>query len=1120
MPKFTYTESVLSTDDPGWYKDAVVYQLHVKSFFDSNADGIGDFKGLTQKLDYLQDLGVTAVWLLPFYPSPLRDDGYDISDYKNIHPDYGTLRDFNVFLKAAHERGIRVITELVINHTSDQHPWFQRARRSEPRSKNRNWYVWSNTPDRYAETRIIFQDFESSNWAWDQAAKAYYWHRFYSHQPDLNYDNPQVQKAIINALDFWLKKGVDGFRMDAVPYLFEREGTNCENLPETHEFIKKLRAHVDGKYQDRMILAEANQWPEDAAAYFGKGDEFHMAFHFPLMPRLYMALQMEDSFPIVDIMEQTPDIPDPCQWAIFLRNHDELTLEMVTDEERDYMYRVYAQDPKMRLNLGIRRRLAPLLGNNRRRMELMNAMLFSMPGTPIIYYGDEIGMGDNIHLGDRDGVRTPMQWSRDRTAGFSYANPQALYLPVNISPEYHFEVINVEVQQQNPHSLLWWMKRIIKLRKRFKAFSRGSVDFLRPENHHILAFIRSYKEENILVVVNLSRFVQYAELDLSPYQGMIPVELFGRTLFPSIDSQPYFLSLGPHSFYWFYLAQPSSRAEAAQSTPGSVLPELTIGAQWSSGFTGQNKIRLEEVLSTYIQNMRWFGGKARTVKQATLTKAIPLVKSTLPYYFLFVKMDYMIGDSEIYVLPVTFTEASFSEEILQKNRWSVIAWVRQKGKNSMYLLHDGLADNHFCNLLLGIIARKQWVRVGEKGTIMGTATTAFGAFKKSLPDTPGTMVIESEQSNTSVIYDNQLILKLIRRLTPGINPDFEIGKFLTDKKFPHTPHLAGGISFYPEKSTPMTLSTLHEYVPNQGDAWRYTLNSVNSFYENALAEKDRFTKILSQDIPSLEMLPESFHPEPFELIGSFIESARMIGLRTAQLHLTLASAPKGSSLAPEPFTKLYQRSLYQSLRSLAVKTFQLLRRKTDQMTGETAEDAKAVLKLEKKIFKRFNFVVSQKIAAMRIRCHGDYHLGQLLNTGKDFKIIDFEGEPARPVSERTIKHCALRDVAGMLRSFQYAAYSAFFSLKNRGISNSAGDPFLELCALRWYQWVQVVFLQAYLSEARNGDILPDDIREFEILLDVFLLDKAVYELAYELNNRPEWVKIPLKGLMELMDTEY
>ncbi|OLD71808.1 MAG: maltose alpha-D-glucosyltransferase, partial [Acidobacteria bacterium 13_1_40CM_2_56_11] len=494
------TEGFTLEDDPLWYKDAIIYELHVRAFYDSNDDGIGDFAGLTQKLDYLQDLGITAVWLLPFYPSPLRDDGYDIADYTAVHPSYGSVNDFRAFLREAHRRGIRVISELVLNHTSDQHAWFQRARRARPGSPARKFYVWNDTTEKYKEARIIFKDFETSNWTRDPFANQYYWHRFYHHQPDLNFESADVRRSLLAVVNFWLGMGVDGMRLDAVPYLYERDGTNCENLPETHQFLKNLRKKVDERFRNRMLLAEANQWPEDAIAYFGSGDECHMAFHFPVMPRMFMALRMEDRFPIIDILAQTPPISETCQWALFLRNHDELTLEMVTDEERDYMYRAYAHDPQMRINLGIRRRLASLLGKDWNRIELMNALLFSLPGTPVLYYGDEIGMGDNIYLGDRNSVRTPMQWSADRNAGFSKASPHRLYLPIVIDPDSHYEAFNVEAQQNNPHSMLWWMKRLIAMRKRYKAFGRGTLEFLYPENHRVLAFIRRYQDEIILVI--------------------------------------------------------------------------------------------------------------------------------------------------------------------------------------------------------------------------------------------------------------------------------------------------------------------------------------------------------------------------------------------------------------------------------------------------------------------------------------------------------------------------------------------------------------------------------------------------------------------------------------------
>jgi maltose alpha-D-glucosyltransferase / alpha-amylase len=535
-----------------WYKDAVIYQLHVRTFCDSNADGIGDFVGLTQRLDYLQELGTTAIWLLPFYPSPLRDDGYDIADYTTVHPSYGTLEDFKTFLTAAHHRGIRVIIEMVMNHTSDQHPWFQEARSSRNNPK-RDWYVWSDTDTKYQGVRIIFLDTEMSNWTWDPVSKSYYWHRFFSHQPDLNFDNPAVFEATWNVMEFWLELGVDGFRLDAVPYLVEREGTSCENLPETHAVIKEIRKRLDATYPGKMLLAEANQWPADVRAYFGEGDEFHAAFHFPLMPRMFMAVKLEDRKPIIEILDQTPAIPENCQWCIFLRNHDELTLEMVTDVERDYMYDEYATEKTMRINLGIRRRLAPMMENDRRRIELLNGLLMSMPGTPIIYYGDEIGMGDNIYLGDRNGVRTPMQWNGGTNAGFSFADPERLYSPLISNSVYGYQVVNVDSQKRSNHSLLSWMKALIRTRNSYRVFSRGTMEFLRPSNHRVLAYVRELGNEKILVVNNLSCSAQAVELDLQRYKGYIPIEMFGRNLFPRFGELPYLLTLGPYQFYWFRL---------------------------------------------------------------------------------------------------------------------------------------------------------------------------------------------------------------------------------------------------------------------------------------------------------------------------------------------------------------------------------------------------------------------------------------------------------------------------------------------------------------------------------------------------------------------------------------
>ena len=1097
-------------DDPWWYKDAVIYELHVRAFYDSDGDGIGDFRGLTEKLDYLQDLGVTAIWLLPFYPSPLRDDGYDIADYVNVHPHYGTLRDFKAFLREAKWRGLRVITELVLNHTSDEHPWFQRARRAAPGSRYRQYYVWSDTPEKYQETRIIFQDFESSNWAWDPVARQYYWHRFYSHQPDLNYHSAEVRRAIFRVLNFWLGLGVDGLRLDAVPYLFEREGTNCENLPETHAFLKELRRHVDQRYQHRMLLAEANQWPEDAAAYFGQGDECHMAFHFPLMPRMFMALRMEDRFPIIDILQQTPQIPANCQWALFLRNHDELTLDMVTDEERDYMYRVYSQDPQARLNLGIRRRLAPLLGNNRRRIELMKALLFAMPGTPVIYYGDEIGMGDNIYLGDRDGVRTPMQWSADRNAGFSKANAQRLYLPVIIDPEYHYEAVNVEAQQNNPYSLLWWMKRLIALRKRHRALSRGGIEFLYPDNHKILAFIRSYGQEHLLVVANLSRFVQYAQLNLSSYQGRVPVELMGRVEFPRIGEQPYLLTLGPHSVYWFSLEEPP--AMEVHPHPGETqLPTLSFSGPVEELFRGKDRPLLAELIPPYLARCRWFGGKARHLKEARVLEAIPFPYNGGVAYFTMVQVEYLEGEPEIYLLPLTVVREEQRCRILGDCPQEVVARLGEGGG----FLYEPWGEANFRQALLDSLTRRRHYR-GLEGELWASTNQVFRRIQQVAGTGLSSRILKTEQSNTSIVYGEWYILKVLRRLEEGTNLDLEIGRFLTEKTtFVHNPPVAGALEYRRNKHPNITLGILHGFVPNQGDAWKYTLDVLRSYFEEALAgQKELPAEWVSQK-PLTRLIKEETPPLALELIGPYLESARLLGERTAELHLALASDTTDPDFAPEAFTTLYQRAIYQSMRSLSARVLQLLRARLKSLPERVRSQARQVLDLEETILQRFSTLLHHKIDALRLRVHGDYHLGQVLYTGKDFVIIDFEGEPVRPLSERRLKRSPLRDVAGMLRSFHYAAYHAIFSHGGRAEDLEAMEKWADF----WYLWVSQVFFRRYLELAQVGKFLPERPEDLQLLLDALCLEKAVYELGYELNNRPEWVKIPLKGILQLVHSQ-
>ena len=1106
-------------EDPLWYKDAVIYELRVRSFFDSNGDGIGDFRGLTQQLDYLQDLGVTALWLLPFYPSPMRDDGYDISDYTDVQPECGTLNDFKVFLREAHKRGLRVITELVLNHTSDQHPWFQRARRAKKGSTWRNFYVWSDTAQEYRDARIIFKDFELSNWTWDAVAEQYMWHRFYSNQPDLNFNHPPVHKALLSAMDFWFQLGVDGLRLDAVPYLYEREGTNCENLDETHEFLKKLRKHVDRKFPNRMLLAEANQWPEDAVAYFGDGDECHMAFHFPIMPRMFMAIQMENRYPIIEILDETPQIPEQCQWAMFLRNHDELTLEMVTDEERDYMYRMYASDKTARLNLGIRRRLAPLLGNSRRKIELMNGLLFSLPGTPVLYYGDEIGMGDNIYLGDRNGVRTPMQWSSDRNAGFSRANPQLLYLPITVDPEYHFETVNVETQQGNPQSLLWWMKRLIALRKRYPAFGRGDTVFLNPANAKVVAFVRTHGDERILVVANLSRFVQAAELDLSAFRGMTPVEMFGMNAFPPIGEAAYMFTLGPHAFYWFLLRE--AAGSGAQLTGKEErLPVLDARGPWARFLEGRGREALERLLLRYLPAQRWFGGKARIVSDMKIEDAVPVPMNGGLAYLAFVHTAYNEGVAETYLLPLGFATGEHAERLLHRDPWAAIATLRtsENGGVREGLLFDALAEPAFGQALLAMVLRRRQYK-GRRGTLTAGATPVMRRLDHNALTAAAPRPLSLEQSNTNLNFADLLTLKVFRRVDEGVNPDLELGRLLTvRRRFEHVAPLAGFLEYEMSRGRTISVAVMHVFVPNHGNAWQFSLDELARFYEQVQAKAEHMLPAPPAEERMAILVTQAATELAQTYVGTYLESARLLGQRTAELHLALAEARDDETLAPEEFSTLYQRSLYQSLRTHTGQVLSLLRGKLRDLPAHLRPVASALLERESEVLARFRGIVGKKLEMARIRCHGDYHLGQVLYTGRDFVILDFEGEPARPVGERRIKRSPLRDVAGMLRSFDYAAHAALKMSSGAGDDGRARYEALAPWAHYWAQWSGSRFLRAYLDVMSGKHLLPKSPDDIELVLDMFRLEKALYELAYELNNRPDWADIPLQGLARLLDS--
>jgi maltose alpha-D-glucosyltransferase/alpha-amylase len=1090
--------------EPLWYKDAIIYELHVKTFCDSNNDGIGDFRGLTSRLGYLESLGVTAIWILPFYPSPLRDDGYDIADYTSVNPDYGTIDDFREFLEEAHRRGIKVITELVVNHTSDQHEWFKKARKAPKGSPERDFYVWNDDDKKYGETRIIFQDFEASNWTWDPVAGQYYWHRFFHHQPDLNFENPAVHQALLDVLDFWLGMGVDGLRLDAVPYLYEAEDTNCENLPPTFEFLRKLRSYVDEKYPHRMLLAEANQWPEDSAAYLGKGDMCHMNFHFPLMPRMYMALATEDRFPIIDILAQTPEIPEACQWASFLRNHDELTLEMVTDEERDYMRRIYAHDHRARINLGIRRRLAPLMSNDRRRIELMNIMLLSLPGTPVLYYGDEIGMGDNYYLGDRDGVRTPMQWNADRNAGFSRANPQKLLLPVIIDPEYHYEAVNVEVQESNPNSLLWWMRHTIATARRFKAFNRGKIEFLKGSNPKVLMFIRSFEDESILTVINLSRNAQAVNVDLAAYEGCVPEELFSMNRFPRVRTEPYMVALAPYGYFWLRLL----KDEPVAGREAQLEKVVMQAGSWPELFAGRNLDRLEtSLLPPYYKSARWFGGKARNIIRVRVLDTVPVagMESAL---MAVTEVYYPSGENERYQLPMTFVPLERGDLSSESFRRHAIARIDLDNRAG-YLI-DASIDESFRRILLDLIFRKEsWP--GAAGAVSAESGKLLDVAAGS--ELPASHLMGSEQSNTSIRYGEQFCLKLYRKIDTGIAPEIEMSRILTDRTgFRNMPVYLGSIDYAKNHRERYSIGILQNFVPNECDGWQFSLDHVLRYYETVLLRSAQ--GVCPPPLPALldttHELPEIMH----ELVGEFyLEMVGKLAERTAEMHIALGSLDSDAAFAPEPFTSLYQRSIFQAMTDQVKRTMIFLRESMRSVPKEARPLAEELLDMEATILEQFEPIRREKIETVKVRIHGDYHLGQVLFTGNDFMILDFEGEPARSLSERKIKRSVYRDLAGMLRSFDYAASNVLMLNQSiRPEDRKKLEPWAEL----WSYHMGRHFIDLYTKHTTGKELIPDEARQRELLLRSYLMNKAIYELNYELNNRPEWLPIPMNGILRLI----
>lgn len=1096
------------TDDPLWHKNAIIYEVHVKAFYDSNGDGIGDFPGLTQKLDYIQDLGVNTIWLLPFYPSPFRDDGYDISDYLDVHPDYGSMADFRHFLRSAHSRNIRVIIELVVNHTSDAHPWFQEARRAAKGSSKRNYYVWNDNDEKYGDARIIFTDTETSNWTWDPVAKSYYWHRFFSHQPDLNFKNPQVVKKLMAAMRFWLDLGVDGMRLDAIPYLCERDGTNCENLPETHDIIKQFRKEMDKRYKNRIFIAEANQWPEDAAEYFGDGDECHMAYHFPLMPRIFMALALEDRFPIVEIMKQTPEIPPNCQWAIFLRNHDELTLEMVTSKERDYMYESYASEPRAKINVGIRRRLSPLMEYNRAKIELMNALLLTMPGSPVIYYGDEIGMGDNLFLGDRNGVRTPMQWTPDRNGGFSNADPDRLFLPPVMGAITGFLSVNVESQLRNPSSLLNWTRRMIIVRKHFKAFGEGTIEFIKPANRNILVYIRTHEDVNVLCVANLSHSAQPVHIELQQFKGFTPIELLGKHAFPKISEEPYQLSLAGHGFYLFELS-PKAEGPAWQKPDASIQPEMPViifkaspedrrlqGLNILLNDKKRQKLMLEAIL-LYARHKRWFAGKNKEVAKLEASLALTISQPECHDWLLTIfSWEFTDGSRQEYFVPINLVWEK-EGDIKHQQSW---AMAKSRQQNEMGFLIDSMGSDEFCQALLRFMQQNREIALGE-GKLKFSHTSLlpedFDCFE--LPVKRPTF----EQSHTSIFFGEKYIFKIYRKVQEGLNPELEMGRFLTEAyDFPNIARVAGSIELVRNDGGSITLGILQEYIDNQSDCWSFTLNYL-----------ERFGKIIQ---PPKRAATQAEEQSPVDAHQFFLSMMHKLGQRVGKMHLVLAGETSESAFKPEIISSKDWAEWGGAVEKSLLNAFEMMQTNIDSFSAEIQPKIRNMVGAKKLAIKNLRDLIPAKTGLFKTRHHGDLHLGQILLVANDFIIIDFEGEPGRPLCERGRKHSPLRDVAGIIRSFSYAAETA-----RRSWCNEWPDSLIILneSAKEWEKSSRNAFLGGYLKETANCRSVPNDEELFGRILSFLCLEKVLYELNYELNNRPDWVEIPLTGLIEILQLQ-
>ncbi len=1092
-----------AAEDALWFKDAVIYELHVRAFSDSNSDGIGDFPGLTARLDYLRDLGVNTLWLLPFYPSPLRDDGYDISDYHNVHPAYGTRRDFRSFVRAAHERGLRVITELVINHTSDQHPWFQAARRAPAGSDKREFYVWSDSDQKFSGTPVIFSDAEKSNWAWDDVAGAYYWHRFFSHQPDLNHNNPHVVQAVMRVMRFWFDQGVDGMRLDAVPYLCVREGTSNENLPETHAVIRRMRADIDARYHGRMLLAEANQWPEDVRDYFGNGDECHMAYHFPLMPRMYMAIAQEDRHPIVEILKQTPDIPDSCQWAIFLRNHDELTLATVTSRERDYMYQMYAADPRARLNLGIRRRLAPLMENDIDRIKLMNSLLLSMPGSPIIYYGDEIGMGDNIYLGDRNGVRTPMQWSPDRNAGFSHTDPQRLYLPPIMDPVYGYEAVNVEAQSRDPSSLLNWMRLILEVRRGCRAFGRGRFQFLRPGNRKILAYLREYAGETILCVANLARSAQPVELDLAAYRGRIPVELTGRTPFPPVGTLPYLLTLPGHGFYWFRLMQNVEvPAWHEQRLAREELPAVVLFDGLHSLFRDRvvpwrilmaEKLRAQfetEVFPAFIANQRWSWPKGSVPARVPFIDSAEWGGEPAKWLIVLLQGAGAAGLDGAWFVPLALRWDGDEEPREASFPAAALARVRQQASTGALI--EAFADERFCRAVVTATENGEVLRCGA-GTIRFVPGPAYAEIRgeAAVAELPVSM-LPARGSHTAVRFGKRLFLKVCRKLRAGRDLETEFLSFLSGTvRFTHCAPFAGQVEYAADDGTVATLAIMQGFVANQGDGWTHALGYLERFLEQE--RTSRTDQVRAGDAH-----------------GAYSALMGVLGRRIGELHRALASGGADSAFASEPVAQRDLLNWAEDARAEADLAFRWLEQ---QVPAPDDDSVAGILGRRREILQRIDAAAGSPAKGLKTRIHGDLQLSRTLLVQNDFYITGFTGGRMRP--EYRSRHSPLRDVAALLHSLSRVHQVA---LAAAGTTRGTEAVHPGRLLRTWEQGARQAFLEAY-REAVGGSGLEAAGDTAGALLGMFELEQALQQLRQGSDLQPRRIAGSLESLLDMLGAQ-